>query len=300
MTRLRYSLREAHASRSAQASRTCSDWGRNRTRAGVSTDRAAELAERRRTRDRSRRGSGVAHRAAQGRARSRARASCSMPRCGAPTTARRRPGSAGGSRRAPPVSSCSSGSSIERRTDQPAERPRALSRGGGERGHANAGMAPAPAVPRSRSVRARASTCHRTRSTVLTGPDVGERAHPIGAIRSARSETGREVRLAERRSQDGVVAPGQQVQRLAHHSRFHHRSPAPELALERGGAEARRARPDPDVRGGWPLRLHANQPLEHGRRPRDASVRAGAGARASPGSARADVRTRSATRSSRG
>ncbi len=56
-----------------------------------------------------------------------------------------------------------------------------------------------------------------------------------------------EVRLTQRRAQERVVMPRDQVQRLPHHRRLDHGATR-ELALERLAPEARRARPDAEVR----------------------------------------------------
>ena len=92
----------------------------------------------------------------------------------------------------------------------------------------------------------------------------GERAHRRReALRGGRLP--RKVRLAERRAEERVVAPCDEVQRLPHHGRLDDGG-ARELALERLAPEARRARPDADVRRRRPLRLHPDQALDHRRR----------------------------------
>ena len=55
------------------------------------------------------------------------------------------------------------------------------------------------------------------------------------------------------------------MQRLSHHGRLDDRR-VRELALERLAPEARRSRPDADVRGRRPLRLETDEPLDHRRR----------------------------------
>lgn len=75
----------------------------------------------------------------------------------------------------------------------------------------------------------------------------------------------REVRLAHRRPEERVVTAGDEMQRLPHEGCFDDRG-ARELALERRPPEARRPRPDADVRRRRPLCLHADQALDHRRR----------------------------------
>ena len=112
------------------------------------------------------------------------------------------------------------------------------------------------------------SPCSRSRcasaSSVVTGPARGERAHRRREAPRLR-RLPREVRLAQRRAEERVVAPRDEVQRLPHHRRLDDGA-ARELALERLAPEARRARPDADVRRRRPLRLHPDQALDHRRR----------------------------------
>jgi hypothetical protein len=95
-------------------------------------------------------------------------------------------------------------------------------------------------------------------------PRTGERAHR-GREAPGELALPREVRLAERRTDEPVVAPCHQVQRLPHHGRSDDGG-THELTLERLAPEARRARPDPDVRRRRRLRLHPHQPLDRSRR----------------------------------
>ena len=158
------------------------------------------------------------------------------------------------------VGSCASGSSIA--TNRPSGRAcqsavswwcRTCAR---TRAPRQARRASTPVSPCSRSRYASASA-------VVTGPR-GERAHRRReALRDGRLV--REVRLAERRPEERVVTPRDEVQRLPHHGRLDDGG-ARELALERLAPEARGARPDADVRRRRPLRLHPDQALDHRRR----------------------------------
>ena len=80
------------------------------------------------------------------------------------------------------------------------------------------------------------------------------------ALRLRRLPTG--DHLAHRRAEEPVVPQSDEMQRLPHHRRLDHR-PTRELALERLAPEARRARPDADIRRRRPLRLHADEMLDH-------------------------------------
>ena len=108
------------------------------------------------------------------------------------------------------------------------------------------------ALQMSKSVRRR----HRARRSERPN----RRREPL---RQAR--LGRKVRLAERRAQQRVVPSRDEVQRLPHHGRLDDLA-ARELPLERRAPEDRRPRPDPDIRCLRPLRLHPNEPLDHGGR----------------------------------
>src|SRR5215210_3413600 len=89
----------------------------------------------------------------------------------------------------------------------------------------------------------------------------GERAHRGGeCLRPCALP--REVRLAHRRAKKRVVVRRDEVQSLPHHGGLEDAASS-ELALERLAPEARRARPDADVRGRGPLRLHSDQALDH-------------------------------------
>ena len=87
-----------------------------------------------------------------------------------------------------------------------------------------------------------------------------------------RDERVREVRLvvpgrhvAQRRPEDRIVARADEMQRPAHHRRLDHVA-AEHRLLERLPSEAGEPRPEPDVRGGRPLRLHPGEPLDRGDR----------------------------------
>ena len=93
------------------------------------------------------------------------------------------------------------------------------------------------------------------------GAVTGQRAHRRGELLRPLRLPG-EVRLAHRRADKRIVARGDEMQRPSHHRRLHDRGP-PEQALERLAPEARRPRPDADVRRRRPLRLHPDQALDH-------------------------------------
>jgi hypothetical protein len=65
--------------------------------------------------------------------------------------------------------------------------------------------------------------------------------------------------------EERVVTFREEVQRLSHDVRLDD-GDAGQVALERLAPEARRPRPDANVRGLWRLRLHPDQALDHRRR----------------------------------
>jgi hypothetical protein len=80
-----------------------------------------------------------------------------------------------------------------------------------------------------------------------------------------RGELLRPLRLpGEGRPDERIIAPRDEVQRRAHHRRPDDRG-LPEQSLERPAPEARRARPDTDVRSLRRLRLHPDEALDHRR-----------------------------------
>ncbi|MDP9242316.1 MAG: hypothetical protein M3O84_03980 [Actinomycetota bacterium] len=87
---------------------------------------------------------------------------------------------------------------------------------------------------------------------MVTGPSAAS-ARTDGARRFAIGIcSGKFVSL---RAQERVVATREEVERLPDHGRLDHGA-ARELPFERLAPEARRARPDPDVRRRRPLGLH--------------------------------------------
>src|SRR5215213_1077115 len=94
----------------------------------------------------------------------------------------------------------------------------------------------------------------------IPGPRPRECA-PTGRAPSPRTLP-REVRLAHPGPKERVVARRDEAQRLPHHGGLEDGA-SRELALERLAPEARRARPDADVRRRRPLRLHSDQALDH-------------------------------------
>jgi len=99
---------------------------------------------------------------------------------------------------------------------------------------------------------------------MVTGPAAAS-ARIDGARRFALRQLIREIGLAQGRTQECVVTPRDEVQRLPHHGRLDDGG-ARKVALERLAPKARRPSPDADVGRRRPLRLHPNEALDHRRR----------------------------------